>query len=420
MAYLNSLMNNKSIRNGALFSIFSFVNKGFAFLLLIIIANLMTPAEYGYLNLFNTVVIVVGYFIALSSEGYLSVAYFQHGEKGVAKTFSSVFLLSVIISCLYTLFIWLGGSWLSNSLKLPYHILFMSVVICFFTVYNNMFLNVLRIKEKIWKYGLVSCSCALSNFILSIFLIKYCNWSWEGRAFAQAFCIALYGGIGLVYFIFNNYLTSDVQSFIKPLLSWSIPLIPHAATTFIRQGCDRYIIDFYHSIDDVGLFSFALTLVNVITMIGFGFNQSNSIDIYKTLSDENLSKDNKLSRLSRQRRIIMWIYIIATAITVTTMTLVIPALMPKYVDSIGYFVILAVYGFCVCIYLLYTNYLFYYKCTRQIMYITFGSSIFHLTLSLLLTRYSLYYTAMLYGGSQIFIVLLIRKLALNKIKQEIK
>lgn len=415
-----TLINDKSIRNGALFSIFSFLNKGVAFLLLIIIANLITPAEYGYLNLFNTVVMVVGYFIALSSEGYLSVAYFQHGEKGIAKTFSSVLLLSLIIYCLCTLFIWGSGLWLANLLKIPYHLLFMSILICFFTVYNNIFLDVLRIKQKVWKYGLMSCSCALGNFILSIVLINYCNWGWEGRAFAQTFCIVLYGGFGLFYLIFNNYFTLNIKSFIVPMLSWSIPLIPHAATTFIRQGCDRYIIDYYHSIDEVGFFSFALTLANVITMIGFGFNQSNSVDIYKTLSDNNISKDDKLNRLSQQRRIITWVYIIATVISVTAVVLTVPILMPKYINSIEYFIILAVYGFCVCLYLLYTNYLFYYKCTHQIMYVTLGSSMLHLALSLLITRYSLYYTAMLYGISQIFIVMFIRKLALNKIKQEIK
>lgn len=109
------------------------------------------------------------------------------------------------------------------------------------------------------------------------------NLSWAGRVYAELFCTLLLGGFGIVYFIKNGFLTKDFKDYVRPMLVWGIPLIPHLATTFIRQGCDRYIINASHSIADVGLFSFALNLANLISMIGFGFNQSNSVDIYKRL-----------------------------------------------------------------------------------------------------------------------------------------
>ena len=90
-----SFVQNKTMRNGALFASFSFLNKGFGFLLLLILASFITPAEYGYLSLYTTVLMVVGYFIALSSEGYMDVAYFQDKKNGVKNTFSCVFFLSL-------------------------------------------------------------------------------------------------------------------------------------------------------------------------------------------------------------------------------------------------------------------------------------------------------------------------------------
>lgn len=68
----NKLLLNKSLLKGTLFSLFSFINKGLVFLLLLILANFIAPAEYGYLGLFSTVAMVVGYFVAMSSEGYFS------------------------------------------------------------------------------------------------------------------------------------------------------------------------------------------------------------------------------------------------------------------------------------------------------------------------------------------------------------
>jgi O-antigen/teichoic acid export membrane protein len=80
--------------------------------------------------------------------------------------------------------------------------------------------------------------------------------------------------------------------------------------------------------------------------------------------------------------------------------LFVPIVLPKYVGSIPYFTILSVYGFMVCMYFLFCNYLFYYGNTKNLMYITFGSSIIHLFLSLFLTQYSLFYTTLIYVVSQ--------------------
>ena len=60
-----SLVGNKSLRNGVFFSLFSFINRGFSFLLLIILAKYIAPAEYGYLSLFATVVMLECYIICL-------------------------------------------------------------------------------------------------------------------------------------------------------------------------------------------------------------------------------------------------------------------------------------------------------------------------------------------------------------------
>lgn len=77
------------------------------------------------------------------------------------------------------------------------------------------------------------------------------------------------------------------------ILLYGIPLIPHNAVAFIRQGLDRYIINANFSIEEVGLFSFAMNLANIIMTIGLGFNQTNSIEIYKVLGDNSFSTEEK-------------------------------------------------------------------------------------------------------------------------------
>lgn len=69
-------------------------------------------------------------------------------------------------------------------------------------------------------------------------------------------------------------------------------------------------------------------------------------------------------------------------------------------------------------YYLYCTYMFFYKETKQLMYITFGSSLLHLVLSLLLMQYSLFLTAIIYVLVQAVILVLVRHYARRILQQK--
>lgn len=412
LSKINKLLKNETIVNGSLFSLFSFINRGFKFLLLLVLANYIAPAEYGILSLFSTVTVVVGYFIALSTEGYLSVSYFRDGEYGLKQTFTCVLYTNLIVLFFLVSLLLLFGDFLSIKLDLPLLCLFFSVVISSLTVFSHMILNYFRLQKNIRRYALFSCSNALLNFLITIFLIKFLFWGWMGQVYAQLICCFIFGLFGLFFFFKKKFVVVPKKSHWKMMLVWGIPLIPHLATNFIRQGLDRYIINYYHSIDDVGLFSFALNLANIIVMVGVGFNQSNSVSIYAVLGNSNLTEEEKTKCLRTQRKNIFWVYLFCSFFVTVVCLSFVPLIIPKYSMAMKYFPLLSLYAFFNCLYFLYTNYLFYYKKTKNLMYITFGSSVIHLCLSLLLTKFSLYYTCGIYCFSQLLILFFVRRRAM--------
>ena len=413
---LKQLIKNKSLHNGALFSLFSFINRGFSFLLLLILANYILPAEYGYLSLFSTIVMVLGYFIAMSTEGYLSLSFFKEGPNGIKQTFSCIFFTCIISTILATLSLTIFGEKISLKTSLPLHSLSIAICIVFFTVFFNLFLDYLRINKNVRSYGILSCGNALLNFFVSIILVKHLHQGWEGRINAQMICCILFGLLSLAFFIKKKYMTFPNKKHWKMMLLWGIPLIPHLATNFIRQGCDRYIVNYYHTIEDVGLFSFALNLSNIIIMVGVGFNQSNSVEIYSILGNTTIEPQKKQALLKHQKKSIFLINLICSIIILFSCLIFIPYALPQYSAAMKYLPVLALYAFLNCLYFLYTNFLFYFKETKHLMYITFGTSILHLIFSLIFTRYSLHFTCLVYTMSQFVIFILLKKHTNNLIK----
>ncbi len=411
-----SAVHNPTLRNGVFFSLFSFVNKGFFFLLLLVIARFVSPYDYGLLSLFGTVIMLVGYFQAMSTEGYLSVSFFRDGISGVRQVFSGIIVVSLLVSSVLCIVLGIGGSFISSRIDLPLSVLFTGIVISFFNVYFNLYLDYLRVKSDVLWYGILSCGNALLNFILSLLLVQIFEFGWFGRVYAQGICTVLVGLIGLVLLLKQNFLCRIDFKYLKKMLLWGIPLIPHLGAIFIRQGGDTYIIKHFYDLTEVGLFNFAYTFTSAITMVGYGFNQSFSVDIYRTLGDKAISESSKLSILKKQRNYLYRIFIGATIIISLFVIVVVPFFFEKYEAAVKYFYILSFYGLFVCFYLIYSPYLFFFQETKKIMYITFGSSVLHLLVSLWLTRYSLLLTCCLYAATQFLQFFLVRMLVKKTLK----
>ena len=416
---IKSIIKNETLRNGAFFTLFSFVNKGMNFVLLILLARYISPTEYGYWSLFGTITMFLGYFMAMTTEGYISISYFQEGMEGVKKSFSCILLTTLIVSSILFSTTTLLRDYLQQTLELPWQYLFLAIGIAFFTVYSNVCLDFLRIKKKLTLYGLFSCCSAFLVFGLSIVLVKYFLLGWRGCVLAQFFSILLFGSIGLCYFLFTKKISLPNKVHWKMMLCWGIPLIPHLATQFIRLGCDRYIINHYYSIEMVGLFSFAYTIAMAISTIGYGFNEANSVSIYEVLSDKKLNTKEKINLLSMQKKNMLAVYLCGLVITILLCILIVPKFLPKYSTSISYCVILSIFAFFQCLYFLYTNFLFYFKQTKTLMYVTFSFAVIHLFISLLFTHYSLYCTCVTYCVTQLGVVVVIRRKSIRLLQQEL-
>ena len=415
------IMNNKTLINGSLFSLYSFLNQGISFVLLIVLAKFIAPEEYGQLSLFNTFVMFLGYFIVFSSDGYLSVSFFKSNKDDFAKDVSSLLLVLGIVSAILIIIVAIGKVWLSDLLNLPQHLLYFAVIISTFNVLVHINLNLKRLKENLKTYGLLSCGFALLNFILSLLLVIQADLNWRGRVYAQFICVVVFGIIALCAFRNNSLYTKNISlSRIRTILLWGIPLIPHLATTWVRQGCDRYIIDSFYSLAEVGLFSFALNLTSVIEMVGSSFNATNSVGIYKILSDRTIPNSHKKSLLYKTSKEMFLIYSIITILIVVGVVIFVPLLLPNYKNSLPYFMVLSGYGFFKCIYYIFCNYIFYWAKNKYLMYITFSSSVLHLILSLLITKYSLYYTASIYLIIQLLIDIILVVYSVKLIKSNLK
>lgn len=404
--FINRIRHNSNIKNGLFFTVFAFLNNGINFLLLVTLANYLAIEEYGQLNLFTTSITIFSALIPLGTIGFVGISFFRKAKDELKDIINIVFLISFISLITIAITLFFCGDILYNVLGFSYLYQIIALLICFFQVFNLVNLEIWRLEENPIKYGVFSLGIALLNFGLTYLFILSFKMDWGGRVYGQLLATFIFFFTSIVILIRKKYLIVrkiDITLF-KETLSFGVPLIPHQITSWLRQGIDRYIINYFVGNAVVGLFSFAFNFSNVIHMVGIAFNASNSVFIYKNLSDK--SNTTRL-KLYKQTYLMTFIFFIITVIVCLIAFLFIPIVFPKYTESLPFVIPLCLGAFFQCVYYLFVNYLFYYKKTKQLMYITISISILHFILSFLFTRYSCLYTAYISLFSNFVICLLV-------------
>ena len=411
---------NKTLVNGSLYSLFSFLGQGCNFLILILVAGYILPADYGKLSIFSTIATFMGYFIGLSTYGYVSISYFRETYSVFKKDFTAIIFIHILSFLVFALVAILLTDNMVKALETTRSLLFYALIISFGNILFNIHQDYLRIQERLKSYGIWSITNVLLNFVLTLTFVILFKQGWLGRIDAQLIGMLILGLLAVISFWHSKLFSIDFSwKRYKSILLFGLPMIPHLATIWIKQGLDRYIINYHYTTYEVGIFSFAISLVTVIVMIGSAFNATNSVTLYQILGNKTTSNVEKHMALRRQTKTIALVYIAASAAYVLCIVPICYLALPKYTPAILYFLILCGYGLLQCFYFLYCNYMFFYKETKQLMYITFGSSLLHLALSLLLTQYSLYLTAIIYVLVQAVILVLVRHYARRILQQNL-
>lgn len=405
MNTIRALINSKLFKDSFLFSFFSFLNSGLNFILLLVLAHFLSVADYGNLNLYSIFVTLVSFVISLNTNGYLSVVFFNRDHTYINQVINVVITIS--FGVLIFLFLFFSFSpFVINCIGLQLPFIYISLFVCFFQSVTSLFLDLLRLEEKVNLYGSVSVLQVFSNVVITIFLITIFKLGWESRAFAQITVSLFFFIVSLILFSKKKYLglCRIRKDIFVDSLKFGLPLIPHAISSWIRQGFDRYVINSIYDVTVVGVYSLSFNIANIIHLVGYAFNSANSVYIYKLLSKNDDCVTQKLSRLT----IFMIVFFLVLTIFISMASYnLIPIFFPKYVVSLSNLLPLCFAAMFQCIYYLYVNYLFYYQKTKILMIITFTVSLFHLVLTLLLTKYSVAFVAYINMFSNAIITLLV-------------
>jgi O-antigen/teichoic acid export membrane protein len=277
-------MIRKFFRDGAIYTIPSILSYGISFFLIPLYTRILTPSDYGALDMIT----VFGSLIALTVALEISqaVARFYQDEKtddskkALASTalwftvlMFTAFLIAALAFAPELSLIVIGAPGLDNVFRLG--VAFIWINGLFYLLKNQ-----LRFELRSKAYSTVSIVHSLTTAGASVLFAYVFQFGIYGFLAGMIIGTAAGTSFGFYYLKTTFQLRFDLTK-LKTMLAFSIPIVPSSIAVFVSMYIDRLMINYYLSLEEVGLYGIGYRLASVSTLALVGFQMALTPLVYK-------------------------------------------------------------------------------------------------------------------------------------------
>lgn len=395
-------MSSGLLSGSATYLISNILAAAIPFALLPILTRYLTPAEYGSVALYQTLLAGLGAVIGISAQGIAGVKYYDDNlPKSELRYFiGNCFLVLAVTAALALLFIVIFRQTLSDWLALEMQWLLLSVFVSSATFVMIMRMSQWQVRKQASHYGAFQVSQSLINMLISLLLVVYFLQGAAGRIWALSFTPLAYAVVALLLLYKDGLLGFAWRpNYMREIFTFGIPLIPHSLGYFFISSIDRFVISDKLGLAQVGIYMVAVQLVSVMGLVFDAINNAYVPWLFDRL---------KRNQIEEKRQIVRWTYIYCIALLgVVVIAFVIGPPLLIIVAGKKYIAATSVIGWLALgqafhgMYLMVTNYIFYSKKTGLLSLSTLISGLFNLgLLTVLIPIYGLQGAAVAFAASQ--------------------
>ena len=267
-------------RSFVVYGLANFGIRAFNFFLVLLYSRYLRPADYGLVYLAEIVAAFLAIFAGLSIDSALQRLYFQHNRTSeeLHSYLGSVIRFGLGWMAVFLALVLTVGrsiqSHLPTSAALPFYPYIAIATTTAIAIQGVQFrLAIYQSARRPRSYASFSLTFALLTAACCIYEVVLLRAGALGmlRAKLIAAAIALLAAVWTM----RRFLAARFQwSFVRESLSFSIPLVPHLLMASGLVVADRFILEHYRNLAEVGVYSVAYTFGMVMFLITQSLSQA--------------------------------------------------------------------------------------------------------------------------------------------------
>lgn len=246
------------------------LKKGLGFLMIPVYTRFLLPEDYGLLELLDMTIVIVGIIFGLRLGGAMIRFYHKYEadldkSEVVSTTFFSVCFLSVLMFLGLQIFsedisLFVSGS--SENVD-AFRIMFVSLLI------QNIYLvgeNYLLARKKSAIYSSLSILTLVISLSLNILFLVGFGWGIYGILYSMLIAKSV-NLLIVVPLTLSSIQISFSWAKLKEMLIYGLPLVPASMGMFIMHFSDRFFIQYYVDLSELGIYSLAYKFGMILAVL---------------------------------------------------------------------------------------------------------------------------------------------------------
>lgn len=272
----------------------SVLSKIAAVLLMPVYTSILTREEYGAMAMLVSVKGIIDLISNLNIHSGIARDYYEKDVERITLV-STGFWSILSLSCSILIVMLLTKTiWIESVLGLPdYQTAFVLVLLSVPAGGMVSYFSILtRFKKKPVLYSVGTIIALILKISVSIYTIVVLQMGIVGFFLSilieEFFSIFYFGYINRQYIAFNfNW------SYLKRVLKFSVPVVPAIIAGWLDTSLGQILMGKYVSLTDLGIYSVALQLASVFTLIGTALNSVWSPYLYENYQRKEFQKEVK-------------------------------------------------------------------------------------------------------------------------------
>lgn len=283
----------ETLKNGWTYFSGSIALKGLSIIGIPIMTNLLTPEEYGILNIFASYCTIAAVVLTLNLHVGVGRYYFEKKNDFDAFLGTSVLLPSLLLLISF-LVILSAPSRIAQWLDIPFFTVFFIVPAAFASLLKGVHLSMFRAMKMPKKVRSLSIISGYLGFAIGIAFVFFHEKEgrYEGKLWAGLVMLFITGSI-IVSRVWKYVQVNVKLTHIKYMLSYSLPLLPAYLSGFILAQFDRVMIGSYIGKGEAGQYSFAYNISMILLMVMTALYNSWTPKYYEYMNNKEYKQHDK-------------------------------------------------------------------------------------------------------------------------------
>ena len=297
--------NERLIKNSAIYSFFTLLQRGFSVILLPIYTIYLSKEEYGILSLMLSAIPFFALIFGLSVRGSTAYFYYEYKDNSsllkrlLGTNFTLVVLISVICVALIMVSRNLWSSYIFDDIAYNPYIL-LALISTLFQPGYLFYQSLLKAKQEAHISAKLDSVYFVLVIILTVLFVIGLKMQTEGALLALAianFSVFIYGLINI-----SREITYCVDlQVVKKTLKYSLPILPHNLSAWAMDLSDRFILNKISTLEALASYDLGAQVGKLINIVTLGVNQAYSpwfIEQMKTKNDNKRMLAKSAEKLS--------------------------------------------------------------------------------------------------------------------------